>query len=147
MTTSDLLSRMYQPPLKALSVQQQMLMQKLHLMPGSRAMATTAPNVRSCNGSPPISSSCIAPYLHRVYWFLTNSKNAYLAGIEGRVLQFAASANAVPAELRFCSHERVKALWLSLRTVSELADQAIAITPVDFYAHRSTPHLWCALDD
>lgn len=33
MTTSDLLSRMYAPPLKALSDQSTRLMQKLHTMP------------------------------------------------------------------------------------------------------------------
>jgi hypothetical protein len=147
MSTSDLLTRMYAMPLKALNRREQTFMQKLHLMQGSRTSAITARNASSSNASARISSSCSDPYLHRVYWLLRNNQGAYLAALCGTSLQWAKSANAVPAEYRFCSHERVKSCWLQLRSFIAMQDEGLAIAPVDFYAHRNTPYLWCALDD
>lgn len=147
MTTSDLLSRMYQLPSRAMREQQQRLMRKLHTMPATTTSATTARHALSCNGSGAISNSSIAPYLHRVYWLLRNPDGHYLAALCGSTLQWVASANAVPPELRFCSHETVKKRWLQLQTVLQIDSTGIAIAPIDFYAHRNTPHLWCALDE
>ena len=147
MSTSDLLSRMYQPPWRVLNAQQQMLMQKLHTTLGSPTSAITAPSVFSCNGSAQISTSCSDPYLHRVYWLLRNPDGICVIGINGMVLQFAASPNAVPERLRFCSFQAIKQRWLSLRELGVVDVNNLTIQPVDFYAHRATPHLWCACDD
>lgn len=147
MSTSDLLTRMYAMPSELLKQQQQTLMQKLHTTRGSVISATTAPSARSSSASAPISRSCSDPYLHRVYWLLRNSQGDYLAALCGTVLQWESSPNAVPAEYRFCSHQRVKSQWLQLRELAVLEDEGLAIAPIDFYAHRHTPYLWCALDD
>ncbi|MFZ9350291.1 MAG: hypothetical protein ACO242_06330 [Candidatus Fonsibacter ubiquis] len=147
MSTSDLLTRMYAMPSEVLNRQQQTLMQKLHTTLGSPTSATTAPSGHCFNGSAPISTCSSDPYLHRVYWLLRNSKGHYLAALCGTVLQWESSANAVPAEYRFCTHQRVKSYWLQIRELTALEDVGLAISPVDFYAHRHTPYLWCALDD
>lgn len=147
MSTSDLLTRMYAMPSEPLKQQQQMLMQKLHTTLGSPISATTAPSGPCSNASAPISPCCSDPYLHRVYWLLRNNQHLYLAAICGTLLQWERSANAVPPEHRFCSYQRVKSYWLRLREIAAVQDEALAIAPVDFYAHRHTPHLWCALDD
>lgn len=147
MSTSDLLTRMYAMPSKALNRQQQTLMQKLHTTLGLPISATTAPNASSCNASAQISDCYSDPYLHRVYWLLRNNGGAYLAAICGTVLQWTETANAVPADYRFCSHQRVKAFWLQIRNWPTVQDEVLAIVPVDFYAHRNTPHIWCACDD
>lgn len=147
MSTSDLLSRMYQPPWKVLNAQQQTLTQKLLTTLGSPTSATTAPNAFSCNASAQISTSCSDPYLHRVYWLLSNPDGLCVIGINGTLLQFAASPNAVPEQLRFCSYQAIKQRWLSLRELGVVDVNNLTIQPVDFYAHRATPHLWCACDD
>lgn len=147
MSTSDLLSRMYQPPWKVLNAQQQTLTQKLLTTLGSPTSATTARNAFSCNGSAQTSTSCSDPYLHRVYWLLTNADGLCVIGINGTVLQFAASPNAVPEQLRFCSYQAIKKRWLSLRELGVVDVNNLSIQPVDFYAHRATPHLWCSCDD
>ena len=147
MTTSDLLTRMYAMPSEALNQQQQTLMQKLHTTLASPISATTARSGRCSSASAPISSCFSDPYLHRVYWLLRNRDGAYLAALCGNVMQWVQSANAVPADYRFCTHERVKSCWLQLRSSAGLQDEGLAIAPVDFYAHRNTPHLWCATDD
>lgn len=147
MTTSDLLSRMYAVPSRAMNAQQQRLMQLLHTRLDSPITPTTASSGRCSSGSRPISSSSIAPYLHRFYWLLKNAEGNYLSGICGSLLQWEASPNRVPSELRFCSHQRVKDRWLALRDLSGLEAEGLTIAPVDFYAHSSTPYLWCALDD
>jgi len=147
MSTSDLLTRMYAMPSEALNQQQQTLMQKLHTTLGSPTSATTAPSASCFSGSALISSSCSDPYRHRVYWLLRNSKGSYLAAISSTLLQWEQSANAVPSEYRFCSHQTAKSMWLSLHNSPLIEQEALALTPVDFYAHCTTPHLWCACDD
>jgi len=138
---------MYQPPWKVLNAQQQTLTQKLRTTLGSPTLATTAPNAFSCSGSAQISTSCSDPYLHRVYWLLRNPDGLCVIGINGTVLQFAASANAVPEQLRFCSYQAIKQRWLSLHGLGVVDVNQLTIQPVDFYAHRATPHIWCALND
>jgi hypothetical protein len=147
MSTSDLLTRMYAMPSKALSQQRQTLMQKLHSMLDSPTLAITALSASYSIASDPISSSCSDPYLHRVYWLLRNNQGAYLAAICGTVLHWSDSADAVPAEYRFCSYQSVKTFWLQIRNWLTVQDEGLAIAPVDFYAHRNTPHLWCACND
>lgn len=146
MTTSDLLSRMYPLPLKALSQQSTRLMQKLHTMPASLPTATSAPNASCFNGSAATSTCFSAPYLHRVCWLLSNRDGHYLSGICGTVLHWEADPNDVPEELRFSTHQRVKDRWLTLRELMTMQIHGLSIRPVDFYAHRSSPHLWCACD-
>jgi hypothetical protein len=63
------------------------------------------------------------------------------------VLHWSDSADAVPAEYRFCSYQSVKTFWLQIRNWLAVQDEGLAIAPVDFYAHRNTPHLWCACND
>jgi hypothetical protein len=147
MNTSDLHTRMYAMPSKALKRQQQMLMQRLHSMPGSQTTETIAPREHYSSASAPISSSCSDPYLQRVFWLLTNSKGFYFAGLCKNAITWVDSANAVPEEFRFVTHSRVKAIWLQLRELALVQDEFLTISPVTFYAHRSTPMLWCALDD
>ena len=147
MTTSDWLTRMYAMPSEVLNQQQQTLMQKLHTMRVLQTSATTAPSASCSSESAQISRCYSDPYLHRVYWLLTNNQGYYLAAIHGTLLQWEKSANLVPAEYRFCTHQRVKSYWLQLRECAVLEDEGLAISPVDFYAHRSTPHLWCTTDD
>ena len=147
MTTSDLLTRMYAMPSEVLNKREQTFMQKLHTTPASPISATTARSGRCSSASAQTSTSYSDPYLHRVYWLLRNSSGDYLAAICGKVLQWEKSANLVPPEYRFCTHQRVKSYWLQLREWDVLEDEGLAISPVDFYAHRNTPHLWCTTDD
>lgn len=147
MSTSDLLTRMYAMPSEVLSRREQTFMQKLHLMHALHISATTVPSESCFNASAQTSSSLSDPYLHRVYWLLTNSKGFYLSGICGSLLQWQPLADQVPAEYRFCSHQRVKRFWLQIRDSAVLDVDDLAIAPVDFYAHRNTPHLWCACND
>jgi len=147
MSTSDLLTRMYQPPWKILNAQQQRLTQKLLTTLGSPTSAITAPNGSCCNGSDLTSTSYSDPYLHRVYWLLSSPDGLCVIGINGTLLQFAASPNAVPERLRFSSYQAIKQRWLSLRELGVVDVNQLTIQPVDFYAHRATPHLWCACDD
>lgn len=147
MSTSDLLTRMYQPPWKVLNAQQQTLTQKLLTTLGSPTSATTALSASCSSASARISASCSDPYLHRVYWLLSDQSGLCVIGIKGTVLQFAASPNAAPEPFRFCSHQAIKQRWLSLRETGVVDVNRLTIKPVDFYAHRNTPHLWCACDD
>ena len=146
MTTSDLLSRMYAMPSRHMNQQQQTLMQKLHSMPALSTSATTALTASCSNASNTTSRYSIDPYLHRVYWVLRNKAGQYLAAVSGNVLQWVNSPNDVPNELRSCRHETVKSRWLALQNTHGLEMEGLSIQPIDFYAHRSTPHLWCASD-
>jgi len=147
MNTSDLLTRMYQPPSKVLNAQHGTLTQKLLTTLGSLTTATTALSVSCSSASARILASCSDPYLHRVYWLLSNQGGLCVISINGTVLRFAASPNDVPEPLRFCSHQAVKQRWLSLRECGVVDINRLTIKPVDFYAHRNTPHLWCACDN
>jgi len=138
MSTSDLLTRMYAMPSELLNQRERTFMQKLHTTLGSPTSATTAPSASCFSASAQISS---------FYWLLTNSDGAFLAGIDGTFLQWEESADAVPPEYRFCSYQRVKRIWLQIRDITGLDVNGLAIAPVDFYAHRNTPHLWCACND
>jgi hypothetical protein len=126
---------------------QQMLMQKLHTMPASQTTATTAPSEPCSSASSKTCRYSIDPYLHRVYWALTNSEGQYLAAISGNLLHWAKSPNDIAQELRAVSHEVAMSRWLALKNVHHLSVEGLAIRPVDFYAHKSTPHIWCASDD
>lgn len=147
MNTSELLSRMYAMPSKAMNQQQQKLMRKLHTTHGSFTSATIAQSEPYCSESSKTLRYSIAPYLHRVYWALTNSEGYFLAAIRGNVLHWAKSPNQIEPELRGISHENVMSRWIALKNVHGIAIDGLAIRPVDFYAHKSTPHLWCAQDD
>ena len=147
MNTSELLSRMYAMPSKAMNQQRRTLMQKLHTTQGLSTSATIAQSEPYCSESSKTLRYSIAPYLHRVYWVLKNREGNYLAAICGDVLHWVKSPNEVPSELRSCRHETVKMRWLALQNTHGLEIEGLSIQPVDFYAHRSTPHLWCALDD
>jgi hypothetical protein len=78
---------------------------------------------------------------------LTNSEGMYLAAICGNVLHWVKSPNDIPERLLSLSHEAVKARWLALRQTHDLCVDGLSIKPIDFYAHRASPHLWCASDD
>ena len=145
MTTSDWRSRMYPLPSRALSQQSTRLMQMLHTMPASLPTATSAQGESFCSESEPISTCFNGPYLHRVCWLLS-SPDGYLRDICGTLLQWAAEANDVPEELRFATYFRAKDCWLALRDLLAPQDHSLTIRPVDFYAHRSSSHLWCACD-
>ena len=134
-------------PLRPTRQQPAMLMQKLHLMPGSSTLATYAQNAFFCSAYVETSDSLPARYLHRVYWLLKNADGDYLADIWGNQATWVRSANDVPERHRCSSIERIKERLVLLHGVTAVQDQELAITPVDFYAHCSTPHRWCAQDD
>ena len=147
MTTFDWLSRMYAMPSPPMNLHLQKHMQKLHTTHDWSISATTAP---TGSFSSALNTTCpysIDPYLHRVYWVLANSDGHYLAAISGNVLHWVESADDVPIALRSCSHETVKSRWLALKQTHGLAIEGLSIKPIDFYAHRATPFLWCASDD
>jgi len=147
MTASDLLSRMYAMPSPPMNLHPQKHMQKLHTTHAWSTSATTAP---TGSYSSALNTTCpcsIDPYLHRVYWALTNSDGQYLAAICGSVLHWVKSPNDIPERLRSLSHEAVKTRWLALKQAHGLAIEGLSIKPIDFYAHRATPYLWCACDD
>jgi hypothetical protein len=109
-------------------------------------MATSAPSGHCSSGSAPISTCSSAPYLHRVCWLL-NRDGLYLTQVCGTTLQWDASADAVPLEHRFSSFNHAKTIWLRLKEIAAVQADGLSIRPVDFYAHRSSPQLWCACDD
>lgn len=82
-----------------------------------------------------------------MYWLVTNPEGHYLAGICGTVMHWVQSANDVPAEQRYCTFMRAKSVWLRLRELPSLEEAGLSVQPVDFYAHRSSPTSWAALDD
>jgi hypothetical protein len=138
---------MYAMPSPPTNLHQPKHMQRLHITHDWLTSAITAPIASCFSESSTTSRYSIDPYLHRVYWVLTNSEGLYLAAIYGTVLQWVKSPNEIPAELRSCSHETVKSRWIALQNVHGLDIEGLSIQPIDFYAHRSTPHIWCALDD
>lgn len=147
MTTSDMLSRLYPEPLSELKHQQRRLMQQLRSMPSSTVTAISAPSERCFSASKPTSSSWHAPYLRREHWLLTNRQGQYLAAIDGSRLSWVTYPNAVPDRHRYSTYQRAKSVWVHLREVLPSQDFALAVRPVDFYAHPASPDLWCALDD
>jgi len=147
MTTSALLSKLYPQPLESLKIQNMTFMPMLHFPSASQLTETSALSGFYFS-KPDQSSACsLDPYLHRVYWVLSNDKGQYLADVHHGRPRWVHSANDVPAENRFCSFAGIKAAWLRLRDLLLLQDCSIAIRPVDFYAHRSSPSSWCACDD
>lgn len=147
MTTSTLHSRLYPEPSPPSNLSNTTLMQMLHLRDALAPTATSVPAAPSCTKPAPSSRSWRAPYLHRVFWMVSNAEGQFLAAIEGQKMHFVHSPNAVPPEHRFCSFERAKSVWLELRELLHLQNCSLAIMPVDFYAHCSTPTLWCASND
>lgn len=147
MPTSDLLSRMYPVPLRAMKRQQARLTQRLRSMPASRPSETYAQDAYFSNGYGKTSASSLAPYLHRTCWLLTNHDGNYVSGIHRTQLEWVQSANAVPDRHRYSTFQRAKECWLQIRGLMPDQDESISVQPVDFYAHRSTPFIWCALDD
>lgn len=110
-------------------------------------MATSALAGSCSSRLAPSSASWLGPYLHHTYWLLVNPKGFYLASIEAEQPKWVTSANEVPEQHRFRSYQEGKPVWAHLRAMVDLWADGVALKPLDFYAHRSTPHLWCALDD
>ena len=109
--------------------------------------AIYAQNAYCSSGSAQTSTSWLDPYLHRAYWHLKTADGSFIAGMEGGQLVLAKHANSVPHAMRFSTYERARRVWLEVSDLLLLQNDAIAVQPIDYYAHRSTPHLWCALDD
>jgi hypothetical protein len=147
MTTSTLLSRLYQEPSPPSSLSNTRLMQTLHLRHDLAPTAITAPGEFYCSKPAASCPYSLAPYLHRVFWVLTTTDGQFLANINGTAMQFVHTANDVPPAHRFSSFERAKSVWVQLSELLPSQDCSMVIRPVDFYAHRSTPNLWCACDD
>lgn len=147
MTTSSLLSQLYQEPSELLKQQNMRLMQMLHSSVALLPTETSAPAARSSNKRDTRSVCSHDPYLHRLYWLVTNPEGLYLAAICGTTLHWVQSANDVPPEQRYCTFCRAKSVWLRLRSIDALEDAGLSIQPVDFYAHRSSSTIWAALDD
>jgi hypothetical protein len=63
------------------------------------------------------------------------------------VLQWTTDPDLVPDAFRFSTFYGCKQKWLALRELMAAGDQGVSIQPVDFYAHRSTPTLWCSAHD
>ena len=146
MTRSDLLSRMYQMPLRTMSRQQQTLTATLRSTDASLPTEIYAQNAYSCSESVPTSSSSPAPYIKRVHWLLRNSQGQYLVDRQGTVLSWSANPDDVPVRYRK-GWDGAMSLWVRIRDLLPSQDSALAIVPITFYAHCSTPHLWCAAND
>lgn len=147
MTTSDLHSRLYPEPSRPLSRGKTSVMHQLHTMQESLLTAIYAQNAYCSSGSAQTSTSWLDPYLHRAYWHLKTADGSFIAGIDGSELVLAKSPNSVPHHLRLSTYERARRIWFELMNLLPLQNDAIAVEPIDYYAHRSTPHIWCALDD
>lgn len=147
MTTSALLSKLYPQPSQSSKPSSTTFMQMLHFPSESRLTETSVLSGFYFS-KPDQSSVCsLDPYLHRVYWVLSNANGYYLADLQqGRPL-WVRSANDVPSAHRFSTYEQIKAKWIQLRDLLLLQDCSISVQPIDFYAHRSSPTSWCACDD
>lgn len=146
MTRSDLLSRMYPMPLSTMSRRQQTLTATLRSTDASQPTEIYARNAYCSNASVSISSSSPGPYIKRVHWLLRNSQGLYLVDRQGTVLLWSANPDDVPERYRK-GWDGARALWVRIRDLLPSQDSALAIVPITFYAHCSTPHLWCAAND
>lgn len=147
MTKSEMHSRLYPEPLPPSNLKKGQLMQMLHMTLESLHTATTAPSVPSYSKRDPFSAWSPDPYLHRVYWVLTNSEGLYLADLNGSKPVWVTSADDIPSTHLFGTHQRAKQVWAHLCASAQMHNEGMAIRPMNFCAHRSSPHLWCAVDD
>lgn len=139
MTTSDLLSRMYAMPSNVMSQQRQMLMQKLHSMPGSATTATSVPNEPCSSASAPTSASWLDPYIKRTCYLLRSADGRWLADIQGSTLIWAAS----PDDAQVYCHERTaRQAERELRELGLVQREQLVPTQVAFYAHKARTHVW-----
>lgn len=147
MTRSTLPALLWAKPLESLRQPTLRPMQLLHLNAASLPTQTSAPGVRSYVKCTTPSTSWLGPYISREYWLLTNQQGQYLADLVGLCPRWVASLNQVPDTHRYLNRERAMTLWKWIRSNSPVDNEGIAVWPFTFYAHRSTPHIWCALDD
>jgi hypothetical protein len=141
MKRSALLTRLYAVPSNRLRQQSTRLMQKLHSMPASRPTETYAQPAYCSSGYTAISPYSLAPYLRRERWLIENAEGHYMATDLTGAIHWV----QIPEEAQvYATFSLAKATWLCIRSKSAHQDQGIRISSVAFYAHRSTPHLWCA---
>jgi hypothetical protein len=141
MKRSELLTRLYAEPSKHLKRQSMRLTQKLHSMPASRRSETYAQRASCSSGSTETSPSSLAPYLRRERWLIENRDGQYMATDLAGALHWVET----PEEAQlFATFSLAKASWLCICSKPALHDQGIRISSVAFYAHCSTPHLWCS---
>jgi hypothetical protein len=116
-------------------------MQKLHTMPVLRHTETYAQSEYSSSESIAISPCSLAPYLRRERWLIQNGDGHYMASdLAGAILWV-----HTPDEAQvYATFSLAKASWRCICSKPAMHDQGIRISSVAFYAHRSTPHLWCA---
>jgi hypothetical protein len=116
-------------------------MQKLHTMPASRPTETYAQRAYCSSESTAISPSSLAPYLHRERWLIENADGHYMATDLAGAIHWVQT----PEEAQvYATFSLAKASWRCICSKPAHQDQGIRISSVAFYAHRSTPHLWCA---
>ena len=141
MKRSDLLTRLYAEPSKHLKQQSTRLMQKLHTMPASRPTETSAQRAYCSSGSTAISPYSLAPYLCRERWLIENGDGHYMATDSTGAIYWV----QIPEEAQvYATFSLAKASWRCICSKPSMQDRGIRISSVAFYAHRSTPHLWCA---
>ena len=141
MKRSKLLTRLYAEPSKHLKQQSMRLTHKLHSMPASRPTGTYAQPAYCSSGYTAISRSSIAPYLRRERWLIENGDGHYMAIDSTGAIHWV----KIPEEAQvYATFSLAKASWLCICSKPSMQDQGIRISSVAFYAHRSTPHLWCA---
>ncbi len=141
MKRSALLTRLYAVPSNRLKQQSTRLMQKLHSMPASRPTETYAQPAYCSSESTAISPYSLAPYLHRERWLIENAAGHYMATDLTGAIHWVQT----PEEAQvYATFSLAKASWRCICSKPAMQDQGIRISSVAFYAHRSTPHLWCA---
>lgn len=146
MTRSTLHSVLYREPSESLKQQNTMLMQMLHSTVEWLPTETSVPAVSCSSKHAPSSASFHDPYISRVYWVLINHHGQYLADIQGLDVVWVDSLNEIPTHHRY-GYEGALQRWKQLRNLLAIEEEGITIRPFTFYAHRSTPFLWCASDD
>ena len=141
MKRSDLLTRLYGEPSNHLKRQSTRLMQKLHSMPALRRTEIYAQPAYCSSGYTTISPSSLAPYLRRERWLIENGDGRYMATDSTGAIHWV----QIPEEAQvYATFSLAKASWRCICSKPAMHDQGIRISSVAFYAHCSTPHLWCA---
>lgn len=141
MKRSELLTRLYAEPSSHLKRQSTRLMQKLHTMPASRRSETYAQRAYCSSGYTATSPSSLAPYLRRERWLIEKGDGHYMATDLTGAIHWV----QIPEDAQvYATFTLAKASWRCICSKPALHDQRIRISSVAFYAHCSTPHLWCS---
>ena len=139
MTTSDLLSRMYAMPLQHLMQEQQTLTQTLRSMPDSQTTGTSALKEPYSIELGQTLASSLDPYIKRTYYLLKSNDGRWLGDVKGSVLSWVDSPD--DAQVYNCRRTAVEK-HRELKAMGLIACDQVSVKDVDFYAHKSSAHIW-----